>query len=223
VKYAATKIAGVTIIELEPQRDHRGFSSRSFCAREFADHGLIFDVTQTDIFFNYTRGTVRGLHHQAPPYAEAKLVRCTRGAIAAVVVDVRPESQTYGDHLMVELSADDHRTLFLPPYVAHGFQTLTDDTEVSYQVSGQQMPVGEQGFRWDDPEFGIVWPLPVTVISEQDASWPSRTPDLAPVESAASCLMEVDALRAERATQRDEVVAMAEFGLTSRGVVNGRS
>jgi dTDP-4-dehydrorhamnose 3,5-epimerase len=223
VKYTPTTIAGVTIIELQPQRDHRGFSSRSFCAHEFASHGLTFDVTQTNIFFNYTRGTVRGLHYQLPPYAEAKLVRCARGAIAAAVVDIRPESQTYGDHLIVELSADNHRTLFLPPYVAHGFQTLTDDTEVNYQVSGQQMPDGEQGFHWNDPEFGIVWPLPVTVISEQDASWPSRTPELAAVEGAAPCLMEVDTLRAEPAAPGDTVVAMAEYGLMSRGVVNGRS
>lgn len=186
MKYTATKIAGVTIIDLEPQRDHRGFSSRSFCAKDFADHGLIFDVTQTNSVFSYTRGTVRGLHRQIPPYAEAKLVRCTRGAIAAVTVDVRPESQTFGEHLMVELNADNHRTLFLPPYVAHGFQTLTDETEVSYQISGQYMPAFEQGFRWNDPEFGIMWPLPVTVMSEEDAGLPSQATELAAIESAAS-------------------------------------
>ena len=198
MKCTPTKVAGVTIIDHEPQRDHRGYSSRSFCAHEFASYGLAFDVTQTNTLFNYTRGTVRGLHRQAPPYAEAKLVRCTRGAIAAAVVDVRPESQTYGDRLMVELNGDDHRTLFLPPYVTHGFQTLTDDTEVSYQVSGQHVPAGEEGFRWNDPEFGIVWPLPVTVISEQDASWPSRAPELALVDLAPLMLMGVDILRAER-------------------------
>lgn len=202
MRYTPTKVAGVTIIDHEPQRDHRGFSARSFCAHEFARYGLTFDVAQTNIFFNYTRGTVRGLHRQAPPYPEAKLVRCTRGAIAAVVVDVRPESQTYGDQLMMELSGDDHRTLYLPPYVAHGFQTLIDDTEVSYQVSGQHVPAAEEGFRWSDPEFGIVWPLPVTVISEQDASWPSRTPELASVDSEALMLMGVDILRAERVNGR---------------------
>jgi dTDP-4-dehydrorhamnose 3,5-epimerase len=186
VRYTATKIAGVTIIELEPERDHRGFTSRSFCARDFADHGLIFDVTQTNNIYSYTRGTVRGLHRQIPPYAEAKLVRCTRGAIAAVTVDVRPESQTFGDHLMVELNPDNQRTLFLPPYVAHGFQTLADETEVSYQISGQHMPAFEQGFRWNDPEFGIVWPLPVTVMSEQDAGLPSQPAELTAIESAAS-------------------------------------
>lgn len=186
MKYTATKVAGVTIVDLEPQRDHRGFFSRSFCTHEFAEYGLIFDARQTDIYFNYTRGTVRGLHRQEPPHAETKLVRCTRGAIAAVAVDVRPESLTYRRHLMVELSADNHRALFLPPYVAHGFQTLTDNTEVSYQVDGQRVPAAEQGIRWNDPEFGIEWPLPVTVLSEEDASWASWAPELAPAESTAS-------------------------------------
>lgn len=185
MKYTPTRIAGVTIIDLEPKRDHRGFSSRSFCAREFANRGLVFDVTHTDNLFSYTRGTVRGLHRQAPPHAQTKLVRCHRGAIAAVTVDIRPESPTYRSQVMVELSAENHRALFLPPYVAHGFQTLMDDTEVSYQLSGRQAPHSEQGFRWNDPEFGIVWPLPVTVISEQDATWPARTAELAPVEAAA--------------------------------------
>lgn len=185
VKYTPTKVAGVTVIDFEPQRDHRGYSTRSFCSREFANHGLTFDAMQTDVVFSYTRGTVRGLHRRVPPHAEAKLVRCTRGAIATATVDVRPDSRTYGDHVMVELSADDHRALFLPPYVAHGFQTLIDDTEVSYQVSGQPAPNGEEGFRWDDPEFGIAWPLPVTVISEQDASWPFRASGRAHVANAA--------------------------------------
>jgi dTDP-4-dehydrorhamnose 3,5-epimerase len=187
VKYTPTKVAGVTIIDVEPQRDHRGFSSRSFCAREFDRYGLTFQVTQTEVLFNYTRGTVRGLHHQVPPYVESKLVRCTRGAIVAAVVDIRPESQTLGDHVMVELNADNHRALFLPPHVAHGFQTLTANTEVNYQVSGQQAAADEQGLRWNDPEFGIEWPLPVTVISEEDASWPEYAPRSAPVRSAASC------------------------------------
>ncbi|WP_406814329.1 dTDP-4-dehydrorhamnose 3,5-epimerase family protein [Mycobacterium sp. M23085] len=187
MKYTPTKVAGVTIIDLELLRDHRGFSSRTFCARDFANHGLNFDVTQTNTVFSHTRGTVRGLYRRVPPHAEAKLVRCTRGAIAAVAVDVRPDSLTYGDHVMVELSADDHRTLYLPPYVAHGFQTQIDGTEVSYQVSGASAMNDEQGIRWDDPEFGISWPIPVTVISEQDASWPTRQPRLVPVEQVASC------------------------------------
>jgi dTDP-4-dehydrorhamnose 3,5-epimerase len=183
VKYTPTTVAGVTIIDIEPHRDHRGFFSRSFCADEFLNHGLIPEVAQTNICFNYTRGTVRGLHRQAPPHAEAKLVRCVRGAIADVAVDVRPESQTYGEHVMVELSAENRRALFLPPYVAHGFQTLTDDTEILYQISGPYVPDSEEGFRWDEAEFGIKWPLPVTVMSEKDASWPSLEES---VESEAS-------------------------------------
>jgi dTDP-4-dehydrorhamnose 3,5-epimerase len=182
VKYTSTDVAGVTIVDIEPHRDFRGFFSRSFCTDQFADYGLISTVAQTNISFNYARGTVRGLHRQVPPYAEAKLVRCTRGAIVDVAVDVRPESPTYGKHVMVHLSAENHRAMFLPPYVAHGFQTLADNTEVLYQVSGPYAPEGEQGFRWDDPAFGIAWPLPVMVISEKDASWPP----VEPVGSAAS-------------------------------------
>jgi dTDP-4-dehydrorhamnose 3,5-epimerase len=173
VKYTTTSVAGVTIIDIEPNRDHRGFFSRSFCADEFVSYGLISEVSQTNICFNHTRGTVRGLHRQVPPHAEAKLVRCTRGAIVDVAVDVRPESQTYGKHVMIELSAENRRALFLPPFVAHGFQTLVNDTEVLYQVSGPYEPASEEGFRWNEPEFGIKWPLPVTVMSEKDASWPS--------------------------------------------------
>jgi dTDP-4-dehydrorhamnose 3,5-epimerase len=173
MKYTPTSVAGVTIIDIEPHRDHRGFFSRAFCAAEFAEHGLISEVAQTSICFNHTRGTVRGLHRQAPPHAEAKLVRCIRGAIADVAVDVRADSPTYGKHVMVELSADNRRAVFLPPYVAHGFQTLTDDTEILYQISGEYVPSSEEGFRWNETEFGIKWPLPVTVMSEKDASWPT--------------------------------------------------
>lgn len=182
MKYTPTGVAGVTIIDIEPHRDNRGFFSRSFCAGEFAEYGLLSSVARTNISYSYARGTVRGMHRQLPPYAEAMLVRCTRGAIVDVAVDVRPESRTYGKHVMVQLSADNRRALFLPPYVAHGFQTLADNTEVIYQISGRYAPAGEQGFRWNDPEFGIAWPLPVSVISEEDANWPL----LEPVGSAAS-------------------------------------
>ncbi len=162
----------MTIIDIEPHRDHRGFFSRAFCAAEFTERGLIPDVAQTTICYNHTRGTVRDLHRQVPPYAEAKLVRCIRGAIVDVAVDVRSDSPTYGKHVMVELNAENRRALFLPPYVAHGFQTLTDDTEILYEISGPYAPANEEHFRWSEPEFGIEWPLPVTVISEKDASWP---------------------------------------------------
>ena len=172
MKYTATDVDGVTVVDIEPHRDVRGFFTRSFCANEFAKHGLDSDVAQINFAYNHARGTLRGLHRQVPPFPEAKLVRCTRGAIVDVAVDVRPESATYGRHVKVELTADNHRGLFLPPYVAHGFQTLADDTEVVYLDSGPYAAKGEQGFRWDDGQFGISWPLPVTVISDKDASWP---------------------------------------------------
>jgi dTDP-4-dehydrorhamnose 3,5-epimerase len=176
VKYTPTDVAGVVIVDIEPDRDDRGFFSRSFCSDEFDTNGLISAVAQTNISYNYARGTLRGLHRQAPPYSEAKLVRCTRGAIVDVAVDVRPESRTYRKHVMVQLSADNRRALFLPPYVAHGFQTLADNTEVLYHVSEAYPSACEQGFRWDEPAFGITWPLPVAVISEKDASWPRLVP-----------------------------------------------
>jgi dTDP-4-dehydrorhamnose 3,5-epimerase len=172
MKYSPTDVVGVTIIDIEPDRDDRGFESRSFCANEFTEYGLLSSVAQTGLSYSYARGTLRGLHRQVPPHAEAKLVRCIRGAIVDVAVDVRPDSYTYGKHVMVQLSADNRRALFLPPFVAHGFQTLADNTEVLYQVSGAYEPAAEQGFRWNDPEFAIDWPLPVTVISERDSNWP---------------------------------------------------
>src|SRR5271156_3861950 len=176
MKYTPSDVAGVTIIDIEPHRDDGGFFTRAFCANEFAAYGLISNVAQTNISYNYARGTLRGLHRQGPPHAEAKLVRCTRGAIVDVAVDVRPESRTDCKHVMVQLSADNRRALFLPPYVAHGFQTLADNTEVLCQVSVSYAPASEQGFRWDEPAFGIEWPLPVTVVSEEDASWPLLVP-----------------------------------------------
>lgn len=182
MKYMSTDVGGVMIVDIEPDRDDRGFFSRVFCADEFAESGLLPNVAQLNVAYNYARGTLRGIHRQVPPNAEAKLVRCTRGAIAAVAVDVRSESSNYGDHVMVQLSADNRRALFLPPFVAHGFQTLADNTEVLYQVSGVYDPDDEQGFRWDEPEFGIEWPLPVSVVSERDARWPL----LASVRRAAS-------------------------------------
>ena len=172
MKYIPTDVSGVTIVDIEPDRDDRGFFSPVFCANEFAQSGLLPDVAQLNVAYNYARGTLRGIHRQVPPNAEAKLVRCTRGAIAAVAVDVRSESGNYGNYVMYQLSADNRRALFVPPFVAHGFQTLADNTEVLYHVSGVYDADEEQGFRWDEPEFGIEWPLPVSVVSERDANWP---------------------------------------------------
>jgi dTDP-4-dehydrorhamnose 3,5-epimerase len=172
VKYTPTDVCGVTIVDVEPDRDDRGFFSHLFCANEFEEHGLLANVARIGVAYNYARGTLRGIHRQVPPNVEATLVRCTRGAIVAVAVDVRPESSNYGNHVMVQLSADNRRALYLGPFIAHGFQTLADNTEVLYQVSGAYEAEERQGFRWDDPQFGIDWPLAVSVISDQDANWP---------------------------------------------------
>jgi len=186
VKYTETAVQGALIVDLEPFTDDRGLFARTFDAEEFAANGIDPGVAQCNLSFNHAAGTLRGLHRQVPPHAEGKLVRCTAGAIVDVAVDVRPESPTYGRHVLVELTAANRRALWIPPYVAHGYQTLVPDTEVTYQVSGRYAPGGEQGFRYDDPAFGIAWPLPVAVISEKDAAWPlvGAQAEVAPFEVA---------------------------------------
>ncbi|MEI2764234.1 MAG: dTDP-4-dehydrorhamnose 3,5-epimerase [Dermatophilaceae bacterium] len=172
MRFSPTAVAGCMTVDLQPFHDNRGFFSRAFDASEFADQGLDAAVVQTNISFNVKAGTLRGLHLQVPPHAEGKLVRCTRGAIVDVAMDVREDSPTFGRHAMVELTRDNHTALFIPPYVAHAFLTLTDDTEVTYQVSGPYAPGGERGYRYDDPAFGISWPRDVAVVSDKDLSWP---------------------------------------------------
>lgn len=172
MRFTPTEVDGATIVDLEPFTDDRGVFARTFDVDEFAAHGLDVGVAQANLSWNSRAGTVRGMHRQLPPHAEGKLVRCTAGAIVDVAVDVRPGSPTYGRHVMVELSADNRRALWVPPYVAHGYQTLMDATEVAYQVSGPYAPGAEQGYRHDDPAFGIAWPLPVSVVSDKDMSWP---------------------------------------------------
>jgi dTDP-4-dehydrorhamnose 3,5-epimerase len=172
VKFTETPLQGAFIIDLEPNRDERGFFARTFCAREFAQHGLESAVVQCNLSANLKAGTLRGMHFQQPPVSEAKLVRCVRGAIHDVVVDLRPQSDTYRRHLAVELSAENRRALFVPSLFAHGFQTLTDDAEIEYQMSEFHAPDGAGGFRYDDPAFAICWPLPISVISPQDLAWP---------------------------------------------------
>lgn len=191
MRYTPTAVVGVLIVDLKPRTDDRGFFARTFDVSEFAEHGLDTTIVQGNLSYNHRAGTLRGLHRQMPPYAEGKLVRCTAGAIVDVAVDVRPDSPTYGAHVMVELSAANRTALFVPPYVAHGYQTLVDDTEVTYQVSGPYAPRGEQGFRYDDAAFGIVWPVPVTMISDKDASWPlvdtaASAPDGSPAPTPAT-------------------------------------
>lgn len=166
-------VDGVHLVEMTPMSDDRGFFARSFDTTEFEQHGMRPEVAQCNVSFNHAAGTVRGLHLSLPGHPEAKYVRCTRGAIVDVAVDVRPDSPTYLQHVAVELTADNRHALYLPPHLAHAYQTLTDDTEVLYMVSVPYAPGAEIGFRHDDPAFGVSWPLPVSVISDKDASWPA--------------------------------------------------
>lgn len=172
MRFTETMLTGAFILDLEERSDERGFFARTFCAREFEAHGLKPTVAQCSIAFNHRQGTLRGMHYQAPPATEAKLVRCTRGAIYDVIVDLRPESPTYMAHIAVELTADNHRALYVPELFAHGYQTLTDNAEAAYQMSEFYTPGYERGLRYDDPALGIVWPLPISVISEKDRAWP---------------------------------------------------
>lgn len=166
-----TAVPGPVLVDLERREDERGFFARTFCREEFAAAGLEPVVEQANLSFNHRAGTLRGMHLQVAPAEEAKLVRCTRGAIVDVVVDLREGSPTRYSHVAVELTADNRRALYVPPMFAHGYQTLVDDTEVVYQVSAAYTPGTERGLRHDDPALGITWPLPVTVISAKDASW----------------------------------------------------
>jgi dTDP-4-dehydrorhamnose 3,5-epimerase len=164
------------VVAPEPIADQRGFFARTFCAREFAARGLKAAVAQANLSFNHRRGTLRGLHYQLPPAAEAKLVRCTRGAVYDVIVDLRPDSPTYRRHFGIELSADNRLAIYVPEMFAHGCLTLTDHAELAYHVSEFYAPEHERGFRYDDPAFNIVWPGPVEVLSAKDASWPPFAP-----------------------------------------------
>ena len=166
-----TKLKGAFIIDIERREDSRGFFARAFCQREFADHGLKPVIAQANIAFNKARGTLRGMHFQYPPAAETKLVRCTRGAILDIIVDLRPESPTYLDHISVELTAYNHRALYVPERFAHGYQVLEESTETSYQVGEFYTPGAEGGLLYSDPRLGLIWPLPLGEISPKDAEW----------------------------------------------------
>ena len=171
--FRETSLPGVFVIEPQPAHDERGFFARTWCREEFAAHGLTPALAQCSVSWNRARGTVRGLHWQAAPHAEAKLVRCTRGAIHDVALDVRAGSPTRGRWVAATLTADDRRMLYVPEGVAHGFQTLADDTQVFYQMSGPHHPGSERGVRWDDPDLGIEWPVAETIVSPRDARLPS--------------------------------------------------
>jgi dTDP-4-dehydrorhamnose 3,5-epimerase len=175
VIFRETLVPGVFVVEPEPREDHRGFFARIWCAREFAEHGLDARLVQCSMSYNRRRGTLRGMHVQAASHAEAKLIRCTRGAIYDVALDIRPESATFGQHVAAELSAANHIMLYIPAGVAHGFQTLEDDTEVVYQMSEFHAPEAARGFRYDDPAFAIRWPVADPIILERDATYPDFT------------------------------------------------
>lgn len=166
-----TDVPGVAIIDLKLLEDDRGFFARTFCRQEFIDAGLEPLVEQCNMSFNHKAGTLRGMHMQVEPAPEAKLVRCTRGAIVDQIVDMRPGSPTRLKSVSVELTADNRRAIYVPPFFAHGYQTLTDGAEVTYQVSHGYTPGTERGLRYDDPALGLTWPVPVAVISEKDLSW----------------------------------------------------
>ena len=170
--FTETKLAGAFIIDLERRGDSRGYFARAFCQHEFEEHGLNPEIAQANIGFNRHKGTLRGMHFQFPPAAETKLVRCTRGAILDIIVDLRPESPTFLEHVEVELSADNGRALYVPERFAHSYQVLEDTTETSYQVGEFYTPSAEGGLSPFDPDLGLSWPLPVTDISDKDANWP---------------------------------------------------
>ena len=172
MRFAQSALDGAWLIDPEPREDERGRFLRAWCSREFAEHGIDFHPVQANMGFSIHKGTVRGMHFQKAPAPEAKLVRCTRGAIYDVALDVRPGSKTYGGWYGVELSAENGRMLYVPELCAHGYQTLEEHTEIHYMASGYYTPDTVRGVRFDDPAFGIPWPLQVTAISEQDRNWP---------------------------------------------------
>jgi dTDP-4-dehydrorhamnose 3,5-epimerase len=170
--FTEAKLMGAYIIEIEKREDERGFFARGWCQNEFEAYGLVPHVVQANISYNKKRGTLRGMHYQIAPYEETKLVRCTRGALYDVIIDLRPASPTYSQWFGVELTAENYKMLYVPEGFAHGFITLQDETEATYQVSQFYTPGSERGLRYDDPAFRIEWPAEVQVISEKDKNWP---------------------------------------------------
>ena len=174
--FRETKLKGAFIIELDKLHDERGFFARSYCSREFEEHGLNPRVAQCNISYNAKKGTLRGMHYQIPPYEEAKLVRCTAGAIYDVIIDLRPDSRTYLEHYGIRLDPENRLMLFIPEGFAHGFLTLGDHTEVFYQMSEFYASDSARGIRWNDPRFHIPWPIEPAVISERDRNSPIYLP-----------------------------------------------
>ena len=172
MNFTETELPGAVIVDPQLIEDDRGFFTRTFCSREFEEHGLLPRVAQCNLSFNHKAGPLRGMHFQVPPAGEAKFVRCVQGAILDVIVDLRPDSPTYLRHISVELTAANRRALYIPPLFAHGYQALADESEVLYQVSEFYTPSAERSLRFDDPLLGISWPREVTVISEKDCNAP---------------------------------------------------
>lgn len=172
MRFQESPLRGAYTIEMDRLEDERGFFARSFCGEEFAARGLPAAMPQSSVSFNARRGTLRGMHFQAEPHAEDKLVRCTAGAVYDVIVDLRPGSPTLRRWFGIELNAENHRSLFIPRGLAHGFITLCDDTEVLYMISVPYVPGFERGVRWDDPAIGISWPLAPSIVSARDAAYP---------------------------------------------------
>lgn len=169
-------LKGAFVVEMDRKEDPRGYFARTFCRREFEAHGLNPEVVQSSVAFNAKLGTIRGMHFQLPPAAETKLVRCTRGALLDIIVDLRPESPTYLRHFAIELSEENGKALYIPERFAHGYQTLRDEAEASYQMGEFYAPELAGGLPYDDPRLGLAWPLSVTAISDKDRSWePLRT------------------------------------------------
>jgi dTDP-4-dehydrorhamnose 3,5-epimerase len=169
--FTETKLKGAFLIDLERREDSRGFFARAFCQKEFAEHGLKPTIAQANVAFNIKKGTLRGMHFQFPPAPETKLVRCTRGAILDIIVDLRPESATYLQHISVELNEENQRSLYVPERFAHGYQALRDNTETSYQVGEFYTPTAESGLLHNDPKLNLKWPLPISVISDKDQTF----------------------------------------------------
>ena len=174
--FHATPLADAYLIELELIEDDRGHNARTWCQREFDEMGLTAHVSQVNTIYNRRKGTLRGMHYQVPPYAESKLFRVIRGAVHDVIIDLRHASETYCEWAPFRLAAEEPHLLYVPEGFAQGFQTLADDTEITYQVSAPYSPAYGRGMRYDDPAFALDWPLPVEVISERDRNWPDFTP-----------------------------------------------
>jgi dTDP-4-dehydrorhamnose 3,5-epimerase len=175
VQFTATPLSGAFLIDLKKITDERGFFSRAWCRDTLSAQGLNPNATQLNVGFSHRKGTLRGMHYQKAPHAEVKIVRCTRGAVFDVIVDLRADSATRGKWFGAELTQDNHRQLYVPEGFAHGYQTLTDDAEIYYLTTHVYAAAAASGVRYDDPAFGIEWPLAVSVISEPDRKWPDFT------------------------------------------------